>query len=74
MFKLLVILFIIKLYAWYDIFKFTKKKKDEYRTCLSVLLSDSVVKTDNYYYPQIFLQECKYAKEKEKKCLKLMNN
>ena len=50
------------------------KNKIEYRTCLSVLLLDSVVKTDNYYYPQIFLQECKYAKEKEKKCLKLMNN
>ena len=44
-----------------------KKKKDEYRTCLSVLLSYSVVKTDNYYYPQIFLQECKYAIKKKKK-------
>ena len=44
-----------------------EKKKDDYRTCLSVLLSDSVVKTDNYYYPQIFLQECKYAIKKKKK-------
>ena len=28
-------------------------------TCLSVILLDSVVKTDNDYYPQIFLEERK---------------
>ena len=32
----------------------------------SVILLDSVVKTDNYYYPQIFLKECKYAIKKNK--------
>ena len=34
---------------------------NEYRTCLSVILLDSVVKIDNDCYPQIFLEEFKYA-------------
>ena len=29
---------------------------NEYCTCLSVILLDSVVKIDNDYYPQIFLE------------------
>ena len=33
--------------------------------CLSVILLDSVYKKDNRYYPQVFLEKCKYAaKEK----------
>ena len=32
---------------------------NEYCTCLSVILLDSVVKIHNNYYPQIFLGECK---------------
>ena len=39
---------------------------NEYCTCFSVLLLDSVVKLDNDYYPQIFLKECKYAVKKKK--------
>ena len=38
---------------------------NEYYTCLSVILLDSVVKIDNDYYPQIFLKECKYAVKKK---------
>ena len=33
--------------------------------CLSVILLDSIFKTDKNYYPQVFLEECKYfIKEK----------
>ena len=33
--------------------------------CLSIILLDSVYKKDNRYYPQVFLEKCKYAaKEK----------
>ena len=39
---------------------------DEYFTCLSVTLLDSVVNADKKY-PQIFLEECKYAIQKKKK-------
>ena len=35
-------------------------------TCLSVILLHSVVKTNKDYYPQIFLEECKYAIKKKK--------
>ena len=34
--------------------------------CLSVILNDSVFKTGKIYYPQVFLEECKYV-VKEKK-------
>ena len=35
-------------------------------TFLSVILIDSVFKTGKNYYPQVFLEECKYmAKEKK---------
>ena len=36
--------------------------------CLPVLLIDSVFRTGNNYYPQVFLVECKYV-VKEKKIL-----
>ena len=36
--------------------------------CLSVILLNSVYKKDNKYYPQVLLEECKYA-VKEKKDL-----
>ena len=34
-------------------------------TCLSVILLDSFVKTDNDCYPQKYLEECKYAVKKK---------
>ena len=34
--------------------------------CLSIIMLDSVIKTDNKYYPQKFLEECKYVQEKIK--------
>ena len=33
--------------------------------CLSVTLIDSVFKMGKKYYPQIFLEECKYLKKRE---------
>ena len=40
-------------------------KDNEYCICLSVILLDSVAKIDKGYYPQIFLEECKYIVKKE---------
>ena len=34
--------------------------------CLSIIMLDSVIKANKKYYPQILLQECKYAQEKIK--------
>ena len=39
---------------------------NEYYTCLSVILLNSVLRIDNEYYPQIFLEECKYDAKKKK--------
>ena len=33
--------------------------------CLSVILIDSVYKKDKNYYPQVFLEECKYVVKKK---------
>ena len=39
-------------------------KEDSQCTCLSVILINSIFRTANNYYPQVFLEECKYvAKE-----------
>ena len=34
--------------------------------CLSIIMLDSVIKANKKYYPQIFLEECKYVQEKIK--------
>ena len=34
--------------------------------CLSIIILDSIIDAYEKYYPQIFLEECKYAKEKIK--------
>ena len=40
-------------------------KEDSQFICLSVILIDSVFRTSKNYYPQLFLEECKYViKEK----------
>ena len=45
-------------------------KESSQCVCLSVILVDSVLRTGNNYYPQVFLQECKYV-VKEKKGVKV---
>ena len=34
--------------------------------CLSLIMLDSVIETDEKYHPQTFLEECKYVQEKIK--------
>ena len=47
---------------------FNKKMPKEKVPCkfLSIIMVDSVIKTNKKYYPQIFLEECKYVQEKIK--------
>ena len=47
----------------YTNFQHSKMPKDnEYCACLSVILLDSIfINSNKGYYPQIFLEECKYA-------------
>ena len=44
---------------------YNKKVTKEKITCkyLLIIMLDSVIKTDNKYYPQTFLEECKYVQE-----------
>ena len=34
--------------------------------CLSIIMLDSVIRANKKYYPQIFLEECKYVQEQIK--------
>ena len=34
--------------------------------CLSVIMLDSVIESDEKYYPETFLEECEYVQEKIK--------
>ena len=34
--------------------------------CLSIIMLDSVIKGNKKYYPETFLEECKYVQEKIK--------
>ena len=58
----------IKIYRVYTNFQHNKIPKDnEYFACLSVILLDSIfVNSDKEYYPQIILEECKYAIKNKK--------
>ena len=58
----------------YTNFQHNKILKDnEYFVCLSVILLDSIfVNSDKEYYPQILLEECKYA-IKNKKIVNTIN-
>ena len=62
-------IYIDKVYSNFRHNKITKG--NEYCTCLSVVLLDSIfVNSNKEYYPQIFLEECKYAikNKKNSKC------
>ena len=45
--------------------KETPKGDSSYK-CLSLIMLDSVVEVGKKYYPQVFLEECKYIKRKNK--------
>ena len=34
--------------------------------CLSIIMLDSVIKANKKYYPQKFLEECKYGQKRQK--------
>ena len=52
-----------------NITNFHNKKVPEKKQhkCLSIKLLDSVIKTGNKYYPQIFFEECIYKQQKQQK-------
>ena len=60
----------IKIYADNIITNFQKKnKKPKDKSpckCLTIIMLDSVIKANKKYYPQTFLEECKYIQEKIK--------
>ena len=56
----------IKIYSDSVITNFHNKKIPKEKApckCLSIIMLDSVIKANKKYYPQTFLEECKYAQE-----------
>ena len=63
----------IKTYAGNIITNFHNKKMPKVKApckCLSIIITDSVIKANKKYYPQILLEEFKYTQEK----IKIENN
>ena len=59
----------IKIYVDNIITNFHNKKMPKEKApckCLSIIMIDSVVRANKKYYPQTFLEECKYVQEKIK--------
>ena len=59
----------IKVYADNMITNFHSKKMPNEKgpcKCLSIIMLDSVIKANEKYYPQTFLEDCKYVQEKIK--------
>ena len=59
----------IKIYADNMVTNFHNKKISKEKApckCLSIIMLDSVIKANKKYYPQTFLEECKYVQEKIK--------
>ena len=59
----------VKIYAGSMITNFHNKKMPKEKApckCLSIIMLDSVIKANKKYYPQTFLEECKYTQEKIK--------
>ena len=59
----------IKIYGVGIITNFHDKKIPKEKSpckCLSIIILDSVIKSNKKYYPQTFLEECKYIQEKIK--------
>ena len=59
----------IKIYADGIITNFHNKKIPKENSpckCLSIIILDSIIKSNKKYYPQTFLEECKYIQEKIK--------
>ena len=57
----------IKIYVNNMITNFHNKKMPKEKSpckCLSIVMLDSVISANKKYYPQTFLEECKYVQEK----------
>ena len=57
----------IKKYAGSMVTNFHNKKIPKEKApckCLSIIMLDSVIKANKKYYPQKFLEECKYVEQK----------
>ena len=46
------------------VIKLQISKVDSNHTCLAVIKSESALKKDENYYPQVFLKECQYNEKK----------
>ena len=55
----------IYIYIWWQCDYKLPKEKSSFK-CLSIIILDSVMKANKKYYPQTFLEECKYVQEKIK--------
>ena len=58
-----------KIYADNMITNFHNKKMPKEKApckCLSIIMLDSVIKANKKYYPQLYLEECKYVQKKIK--------
>ena len=47
-------------------------KEDSQYICLSIIFLDSIFRTGKNYYPQVFLQECKYGIKEKKRFLSIL--
>ena len=59
----------IKIHSGSMIINFHNKKMSKEKApckCLSIIMLDSVIKANKNYYPQTFLEECKYVQDKIK--------
>ena len=45
--------------------------ENTYYTCFACITIDSVIKMNKKYYPQVYLEECKYKAKKKNKCTKI---
>ena len=66
----------IKTYADSIVTNFHNKKMPKEKAlcrCLSMIMIDSVIKANRKYYPQTFLEECKYIQEKIKIVIYFLN-
>ena len=52
--------------VWLQIFITKKCPKKKRHVSVSIIILDSVIKANKKYYPQTFLEECKYVQEKIK--------
>ena len=48
-------------------------EENTYYTCFACITIDSVIKMNKKYYPQVYLEECKYKAKKKKNAPRFVN-